>query len=95
MDGHNEDIVFEHLELLTNKGLINASLGSLDGGPRRIIRAYVRSLTWQGHEFLDNARNEEVWGKTKEIVKEKGGSASFEIFTGVMTNVAMKIFGLG
>ena len=38
-----------------------------------------KSLTWEGHEFLDAVRHETVWAKTKEVVKSKGGSVSFEV----------------
>ena len=29
----------------------------------------VRKLTWQGHEFLDAARNETIWKEAKEVTK--------------------------
>jgi len=94
LSGVDENIALEHLEIMSKRGLVVASLGTVATGPRRIYTAYVTGLTWEGHEFLENARNEEVWSKTKEIVKEKGGSVSFEIFTGLMTAVAMKLFGV-
>jgi hypothetical protein len=29
----------------------------------------VARLTWQGHEFLDDIRDPQIWGKTKERAK--------------------------
>jgi len=48
------------------------SLGIMDGGktisPQEMI---------SGHEFLDASRNETMWNKAKEFIKEKGLSQSF------------------
>lgn len=37
------------------------------------------SLTWEGHEFLDAARNNTVWRKVLQLVKDKGASVPFEV----------------
>jgi hypothetical protein len=38
------------------------------------MTAFIFSgLSWQGHEFLDNIRNPDVWGRTKEGMKAVGG----------------------
>lgn len=52
------------------------------------------NVTWAGHEFLDTARNETVWTRTKELVKEKGGSASFEVVKALATQVSLAFLGL-
>lgn len=41
-------------------------------------RAMLKRLTWEGHEFLDKAKNEKVWNKAKSIIKEKGISLSLD-----------------
>ena len=40
--------------------------------------AILKRLTWEGHEFLDKAKNEKVWNKAKSIIKEKGISLSLD-----------------
>ena len=40
--------------------------------------AVLKRLTWEGHEFLDKAKNEKVWNKAKNIIKEKGLSLSID-----------------
>ncbi|HEX8190159.1 MAG TPA: DUF2513 domain-containing protein [Pyrinomonadaceae bacterium] len=40
--------------------------------------AILSRLTWEGHEFLDKARNDKVWNRAKSIVKEKVGALSLE-----------------
>jgi Hypothetical protein (DUF2513) len=35
----------------------------------------ISKLTWQGHEFLDNVKDHDIWSKTKERVKGLPGVA--------------------
>jgi hypothetical protein len=95
LDGYDEDEVLAHLDLLAERDLIDANITRAGSGAKRIYAAYVKSLTWEGHEFLDNARNEEVWSRTKALVKERGGSASFEIVKALLTQAALNFFRLG
>ena len=53
-----------------------------------------KSLTWQGHEFLDTVKNDTVWQKTKDFVKEKGGTISIEMLKVVATRIASAHFGI-
>ena len=74
VDGHTEEEVNYHVMLLDEAGLIKAqNLTSHSGGRYIPIR-----LTWQGHEFLDAARDDTRWNKTKEVMAEAGGFV-FEI----------------
>lgn len=95
VEGYDEDVVLEHLELLVEKGLLDGEVKRTSTGGGRIMIAFVRKVTWEGHQFLEKARNEQVWNQTKEIVKEKGGSASFEVIKAVLTQVALRYFGVG
>ena len=52
------------------------------------------SLTWQGHEFLDSARNSGVWHKAKAIVADGGGSVSMSIFSEILKKVTKEFIGL-
>jgi DNA-binding transcriptional ArsR family regulator len=91
---YSQDVVHEHIELLSDRGLIEANIRRAGSGEKRVYYVYIKRLTWEGHDFLENARNEEVWAQTKAIVKEKGGSASFEVVTSLLSQVALKVFGL-
>jgi hypothetical protein len=81
-----------HLQLLVDAGFISANIENDKGndGPHILIDR----ILWSGHEFLDNAQNESIWGKTMEIVKEKGGSVSVGVLTQLLTRVASQHFGL-
>ena len=42
-------------------------------------------LCWEGCEFLDNARHNNVWEKVKSKIADAGGSLSFEIIKMLVT----------
>jgi hypothetical protein len=61
--------ITEHLFLLANAGLIEAiDASSMDA--RDII---VLRLTWEGHEYLDNIRDPEIWAGAKSGAQGLGG----------------------
>lgn len=51
------------------------------------IRFEVDSLTFKGHEFLDNIKDDTIWKKTKKFVGEHLTNTSFTI----IANVASKL----
>ena len=95
VDGYDQDTVFEHLELLDEAGFIEANFVNSSTAPGRIYNVFVKRMTWKGHEFLDNARNDTVWSEAKSVVREKGGSFSLDLFSAVLAQVALKVLGLG
>ena len=62
-----------HLELLIEAGLLNVRTSE-----RGHSRWLPVRLTWEGHEFLDAARDELRWNRLKEAVASLG-SIPFEI----------------
>ena len=75
IEGYDPACISYHVKIMKEAGLIDAenltTLSHFEWQPK--------SLTWEGHEFLDAVRNETVWAKTQEVVKSKGGSVSFEV----------------
>jgi hypothetical protein len=55
-----------HLYLMDDAGMI--------GGTERPLY-----LTWEGHNFLDAARDDEKWERVKEVIQKVGG-APFQIW---------------
>lgn len=47
------------------------------------------SLTWEGHEFLDESRNDEHWNQAKDVVR-KSGTWSFSIIADVLKSIAIE-----
>lgn len=55
------------------------------------------SLTWDGHEFLDSIRNDNVWIKAKEGIKSKGlelGSVPFSVLKDYATMLIRNMFNI-
>nr|AWZ48427.1 hypothetical protein C3495_06180 [Clostridiaceae bacterium 14S0207] len=74
---------------LLEAGFINASTINSLGGKGFIIR----SITWDGHQFLDNIRDKDIWDKTKSIIS-KVSSVSLPILSDVAKNVLLQKLGL-
>lgn len=72
---------------LHEAGFIDAHINKFIDGNIRII---VRSITWNGHEFLDNIRPETSWKKTKNIAQKIGG-ASLNILSDISAKVTADI----
>lgn len=54
----------------------------------------IRSLTWEGHEFLDAIRNESIWKETKDEAVKKGATLSFEIIKQLAISLTKAGLGL-
>lgn len=68
----------EHCRLVVERGLVY-------GSDTRAGWSLGR-LTWDGHDFIDNSRNSEVWQATKRVA----GNLSFDVFVKVMVEVASR-----
>jgi hypothetical protein len=88
-EGYNEEQVHYHIMLLHEAGLavaLNAS--SMQG-----IHWIPQRLTWQGHEFLESARDNTIWSKAKEIMAKTGGFA-FEVAKPLLVDLLKQRIGL-
>lgn len=87
---YTEEVIGYHLLLMGEAGLLRVHQSSVfeDASPM----AVVERMTWWGHEFIGNARNETIWAKVKAIVVAKGGSVSFEVLRFLVTETAKSYF---
>lgn len=53
----------------------------------------VQRLTWNGHQFLDNIRDPEIWKQTKSAVSKVAG-LSLSVFADVSKSILYKVLGL-
>lgn len=68
LDDVTADEIDYHLALHRERGLIEPQEGgTMDGS------IYFRRLTWDGHDFLDSVRGDDVWNKTRRGAEEVGG----------------------
>lgn len=59
------------IEKLKEAGYINAALQFAAG---HFIDGAVSSITYSGHEYLDNIREPDVWRKVKAMLKNAGAT---------------------
>ena len=78
-----------HVKLLIDAGLINGEMINTIG--RHAKSFMIQSLTWNGHEFLDTIKNDNVWDKTKSTFKEGGLSMTFDLAKEVATNITLSL----
>jgi hypothetical protein len=83
------DKAFEYsynTELLMEAGLINGDMSKTLG--RQATDFLANRLTWEGHEFLDAIRSDNVWEKTKTSFIKGGLSMTFDLVKTVATDIA-------
>lgn len=90
VDGYTHDEINYQLYLLKQSGLIDA-LDLTDSGGQNF---YVNSLTWEGHEFLDAARDNGIWEKAKSQLKEKISGISFDILKHILIDISKQQFSI-
>jgi hypothetical protein len=83
MEDYSDEDVSYHVMLLHEAGLIVA----VDLSSFSDIKWIPTRLTWQGHEFLDAARDNNRWNKAKDAMGKVGGFV-FEIGKQVLIELA-------
>ncbi|WP_099203479.1 DUF2513 domain-containing protein [Miniphocaeibacter massiliensis] len=77
IEGYDMKTIGYHCDLMYNVNLLSYY------NPRvydnELGYFFVGKLTWEGHEYLDKIKNENVWNKTKSTIKEKGLELTMEI----------------
>lgn len=91
-DGVDSLIIAEHVRLLIDAGYLEGEVIRQFGTSQ--FAYVVTGMTWQGHEFLANAKNDTVWKKVVADAEAKGSSISMSVLDGLLTKAAEKYFGL-
>ena len=88
LENRTDTDVSYHVMLLSEAGLIKArDLGTVG------FAWYPTRLTWQGHEFLDAARNNGLWERAKRIALDKTGGLSLELLQTVLIDLGKQAVG--
>ena len=90
--GRTEMEILCHVELLIDGGYLDGQIRNGSQGQPKLCM--VKKLTWEGHEFLANARNDTVWKRVVAEAKEKGTSTSMVVIQGLLSKAAQKFAGL-
>ena len=78
IEGYDRNTISYHVKLAWQAGLIEAEeIGSQDYW-------HAENLTWEGHEFLETARNETLWLNAKKTIADTGAGVTIEVLKGVL-----------
>ncbi|WP_427501356.1 DUF2513 domain-containing protein [Methylomonas sp. MED-D] len=89
---YDAETVGHHIYLLWQAGLVEAIDTSLASG-RHKLASYPR-LTWHGHEFLDQIRDDGIWQNAKTHVIKPGAGLAFDLLTAWLKQEAASRLGL-
>ena len=87
ISGYSEEETGYHCYLLNEAGLIEAT--NITAHELESPFAVPINLTWDGHEFIQNAHNDKVWKQAKEAIS-KLGDVSFSVWANVLSKVVLK-----
>jgi hypothetical protein len=89
-EGVPDELVQYNTGLLLEAGYVEAvDMSNLSGRHFGIWR-----LTWEGHDFLDAARNDTLWKKAREKVVGTVGTVTLDIMKEVLISLAKDTLGL-
>lgn len=80
--------IIEHMELMIEAGLLDGEAHP-DSSEEHGGIFCIRKLTWSGHDFLNAARNDDVWNTTKRKLN-KVGSWTFGLVVELLKEEAKK-----
>ncbi|WP_196598595.1 DUF2513 domain-containing protein [Pectinatus frisingensis] len=86
----NENKIIFHIELLIDAGFIEA----VEIPMMKISDFCIKRLTFDGCDYLDSIRDENIWEKTKNKLKLVGSAASLEVVQYVAIDIAKKVLGI-
>lgn len=70
IEGYDMESVAYHCKLLNEAGFVSSYKGFY--ADDELWMFSVGPLTWEGHEFLDRIRDDSIWSKTKEAIRNNG-----------------------
>ena len=90
VSGFTADQIGYNTSLLIQAGLVD-EWGANSRSMNNQYECYAANLTWEGHEFLDIARNDNVWKSASEKITKKLASISFEMLKIILVDIATDI----
>lgn len=90
VQGYDQQTISYHIMLLSEAGLLKGRDASGVGD----ICWFVDRLTWEGHEFVEAARDDTRWKKAISTISEKGGSFVFDVIKQLLVDlIKQAVFG--
>lgn len=79
--------------ILHDGELLNADFANLPKSPIPYL-LYINSLTFKGHEYINNIREPSIWKETKSFIKNSLGSASLAVIGELSKKLVLNQLGL-
>lgn len=93
---YSDNDKFYSIQKLIEAGYLDGNagffLGSTPEQPN--YNVFIKSITWSGHQFLDNIRDDGTWKKAVSTIGSKAKSVSIEIISQVASNILRSSLGL-
>lgn len=99
IDGYEPDTIAHHVTIMTEAGLLTPFTLTTDDSPigPQTVSTHPNligySLSWQGHEFLDAARQDNRWESAKRLAKTVGG-VGFEVLKDILVDLTRRGLGI-
>lgn len=91
LEGHSRDEISYHIKMLYQDSLVEAVDVSGFGN----FHWKVKSLTSEGHRFLDAIKNDTLWSKIKVRAKTEGVQLTIVAMKGIVADYVKEKTGLG
>ena len=95
IEGYSQYQIAYHLLLMHEAGFLHGERQRSLSDPERVISVIPFTLTWQGHEFLQSIKDDNMWRKLKEHVLKPSASWSFAFIGEWIKHELKRTFGLG
>lgn len=92
VSNYSQDVINYHIYIMEQGGLLSGT--ALKNQSSIIPRFVGVCLTWQGHEFLDAARDETRWKKAINMVQNHGNSVTIGVLIQLLSSLMKSSFGL-
>ena len=80
LEGRSDEEISYHLRILIDAGLVQ-------GTEQKYLQVEVRRLTWEGHEFLDAARDDSRWNRAMETSSKAGAGMAFQLLKELLLRI--------
>lgn len=84
---YGQDVVAGHVAILLDAKLVVGEVVCNEVGVP--VASVILRLTWAGHEFLDNARNDTIWRGVLSKIKSAALTVSFDVLSELLKSGAM------
>ncbi|MGI9386981.1 MAG: DUF2513 domain-containing protein [Methyloligellaceae bacterium] len=89
IEGRTHNELKYQLILMYQAGFLDAEVQRSKTNPDRIFEAIPFGLSWDGHEFLETVRDDDVWRKTKTGAKQLG-TFSYDVLRDLAKSIVKK-----